>query len=400
MRKGSNYRWMALALVLALGGLWGVAQAEEEGVPPAPEPTLAPSPVAPLPPAGSPACAPCTVPIGVSPGCCVPDCCPPTACVLPEYPLPWLYARTGFLALRRDANEHITFATLGSTGEGVLSTADVESPFKAGGEITVGLAIAPTYYVEFDYFGLGTWSRSAAVRDGSISTTYGSGDLMSPFGGFGATPNPDFDYNNYAAVTYRSQLDNYEINLRHQLPMPTIPMRSSFLFGGRAMRIDDSLLYETESVSHDPDITRDISNSILSRTHNRLVGLQVGGLFEFHCDPGWWVNLDLKGGICQNRIHQYSDYVTTGGSEPGLYQFSRAEDQTSFVGEVGLSLLYEFGPSVTADVGYRAIWVTGLALGADNLQTDPGMLMDGPLTLNADRTAVFHGPHAGLTVRF
>lgn len=388
-------------MVLVLGTVGTVRAAQGDDAPLPNGETLPAAQAVPAPvvaPAPAPACPPCTVPLAVSAGCCVPDNCPPTDCPLPEYPLPCFYARFGVLGLKRDTGEHVDFATLGTPDQVVLSTGDVRFPFQGGGEILLGMAIAPTYYLESSYFGLSSWNQTAAVRnsDANALVPAGEGNLMSPFGGFGDTPDADYDYNNYAAVAYHSQLENYELNLRHQLPMPSIGLRSSFLFGGRGMRIDDGLLYETDS-------DRGVSNSLLTQTRNRLLGLQIGGLFEFHVDPGWWINLDLKGAICQNKIDLDTTYTNVGGTSavtPGTYRNGRDESQTSFVGDIGLSLVYEFGRAVTADVGYRAIWVTGLATGADNLPTDVNLAMLGPPTLHDDRTAVYHGPRAGLTVRF
>ncbi len=347
------------------------------------------------------------LPVGPTTRCCMTRNCPPPCCPLPECPPPTLYARFRGMALMRDADEHVDFAALGITAEGespdiVLNTNSVKFPFSGGGEILLGWMIVPSHSIEFSYFGLSSWNRSAAVRDNTANDVGGFGDLFSPFGAFGntfaGTPLEQFDYNDLAAVEYRSRLNNFELNLRHQLPIPPIGLRTSFLFGGRAMQLDDDLQYRTTSDMPTLSGTR---NTILTQTRNRLLGVQVGGLFEFHVDPGWWINFGMKGAICQNKIDLYSRYQAesgTGGTQ--TYFHSRSEGQTSFVGDLDLSLIYECSRCMTAEVGYRAIWITGLALGAENLQTNPELLTLGPLALDDKGQAVYHGPHVGVTVRW
>lgn len=303
----------------------------------------------------------------------------------------------------RDGGRTIPFASLGElipggTTDIVLSSNDVEFPFQGGGEVTAGWAIVPTYYLEFTYFELTTWNESAAYRDMTANSVGGNGTLFSPFGDFGATPLEQFDYNNYAYVRYRSNLNDYELNLRHELIAPPSGLRASVLFGGRAMRIYEALEYETMS---DIPALGGTSNEISTSTRNRLLGAQIGGLFEFHVDPHWWVNFEMKGGICQNKIGL--DSVYTGASGAGgsaTYRHRRDDSNTSFVGELVLSFLYEYNEHLTCEVGYRALWITGLALATENLETNPGLLVLGPLNINDKSDEVYHGPHAGLTFRY
>jgi hypothetical protein len=106
----------------------------------------------------------------------------------------------------------------------------------------------------------------------------------------------------------------------------------------------------------------------------------------------------MKGGICQNDIDLHTVYTPDSAAIP--YTQRRDEKQTSFVGELNLALVYEFGPCLTAEVGYRALWITGLALGAENFQTNPDLLTLGDPALNDEGQVVYHGPHVGLTARW
>ena len=328
--------------------------------------------------------------------CAKPPGCPPPCDPLPEYPPPTWYVRLQALILKRDADRDVVFATLGDPNAVALDTDDLDFPFQGGGEIFVGRMIVPTHYLEFSYFGINSWDETAAVRDESFNALGGSGNLYSPFGDFGADPISDFDYNNFASVAYESRLNNFEVNCRHDLPMPPIGLNTSFLFGGRAMLIEEDLDYLTRAAAL-ADILPARTNRIGTGTENRLLGLQIGGLFEFHIEPCWWIDFEILGAICQNEITLDSRYQR---DDVLVADFRRDDSQTAFVGDLSLSLVYECSRWLTTEIGYRALWITGLALAAENLQTDPEILTLGPPQLVDDGEVVYHGPHVGVTVRW
>ncbi len=80
------------------------------------------------------------------------------------------------------------------------------------------------------------------------------------------------------------------------------------------------------------------------------------------------------------------------------YLTSARQDHTLFVGETSLNLVYQFSERVTTFAGYQAIWIDGLALASENLQTNPEILRYGPGQLNHSGNVVYHGPHVGLTI--
>lgn len=344
---------------------------------------------------------PCPNPAAEYPSrCAKPPGCPPPCDPLPEYPPPTWYVRVEALMLKRDADRDVVFATLGNPNNVALDTDDLDFPFQGGGEIFVGRMIVPTHYLEFSYFGINSWDEEAAVRDESFNALGGSGNLLSPFGDFGADPISDFDYNNFVSVAYESRMNNFEVNCRHDLPMPPIGLNTSFLFGGRAMLIEEDLDYLTRAAAL-ANVLPARTNQIETRTDNRLLGLQIGGLFEFHIEPCWWIDFKIMGAICQNEINLDSRYQRSDSlGNVATFVHARDDSQTAFVGDLSLSLVYECSRWLTTEIGYRALWITGLALAAENLQTDPEILTLGPPQLVDDGELVYHGPHVGITVRW
>ncbi len=333
-----------------------------------------------------------------------PPGCPPACEPLPEFPPPRWYGRVKFMALRRDADREVAFAawdddlTDEDPAQVALSTRNLDFPYQGGGEALIGYLIVPTYYLEFSYFGVNSWDELAAVRDDTPNAIGGTGSLFSPFGDFGQDPLIEFDYNHFASLGYESRLNNFELNLRHDLPMPPIRLNTSFLFGGVSMLIDEDLRYVTEANVPNPLGGR---NQIDTSTDNRLLGLQVGGLFQFHIEPRWWIDFRAEGAICQNKISL--DSVYTNVDEVGntaTYITAREASQTAFVGDLALSLICDYSQYFTARIGYRALWMTGLALAAENFPSDPGLLKLGPPKVVDDGEVVYHGPHVGITVRW
>ena len=105
--------------------------------------------------------------------------------------------------------------------------------------------------------------------------------------------------------------------------------------------------------------------------------------------------------LAQNKIDLDSAYThidENGASH--VYVHSNDDSQTAFVGDLSLSLIYECSCNLTCEVGYRALWVTGLALAAENLQTNPEILRLGPPQIDDEGEIVYHGPHVGVTVRW
>jgi hypothetical protein len=82
------------------------------------------------------------------------------------------------------------------------------------------------------------------------------------------------------------------------------------------------------------------------------------------------------------------------------YSNSSGHADTAFVGDLDLSAIWECSRHLSVEIGYQAIWISGLALGAENFQTDVTLLTLGPPELKDDGTAVYHGPHVGVTVRW
>ncbi len=312
---------------------------------------------------------------------------------------PVWYGKVEMLALFRDSKDEFNFATLGPGGPAALGTGDFRSEFSAGLRALVGVSLGSWYRVEFSYFGSHSWDDSVAVRNLDLNEEGGFGDLYSPFTDFG---DPDgvvgLDYNDFASMRFSSRLNNGEVNLRRRILMRPGDYEASFLVGGRYMQIGEQFDYLTESTTPGPAVS---SNFLAVDTDNQMIGVQVGLLSQFLIQPRCWIDFEMKGGIFQNRAKLDRSFTVNDG-RGGVDAATGADDidRTSFVGDLSLQCNYQFAPSWTFFAGYNALWVTGLALGANNFETDPNMLLTGPTLINHSGQMVYHGPNIGLVLSY
>lgn len=269
------------------------------------------------------------------------------------------YCRIEGLALRRDVHRATDFATVNDADTLMLSTRDLDKPFKAGPSILLGHTFNDSVYqVEFSYFTLTNWDDAAAVRDATINTYGLPGNLFSPFSDFSRnTPVFGFDYNDEVSIHEFSYMQNGELNLVRLLPMPPERLTAAFIIGARHMMIRERFDYFSHTITvDDTGVPGDISNTVNVRTRNELWGAQIGGRFEFYCEQKWWINTELKGAICNNSAGQTTGFTQTIDQVPsGPFTFARGQNATSFIGDIAVTAICRPTPWLTARVGYQAI---------------------------------------------
>ncbi len=174
--------------------------------------------------------------------------------------------------------------------------------------------------------------------------------------------------------------------------MPASELGAYMLYGVRFIDLRERFEYRTESASPGPGGSL---NAIDVETDNDLIGFQLGSILEWRIEERGWITVELKGVVAHNEAAQ-----ATTGSLSGLattLDATRGESRTAFVGDLSVSVLYQFTPRLLGRVGYQSIWVDGVALASENLEGDADLLTLGPPQLVHDGSLVYHGPFAGLT---
>ncbi len=355
------------------------------------------------------------------------DCCLTTIPALPavfavchEPGVPAWYFKLQGLALRRDASGDQAFAALVArvwdevfpaapadpywAFTDILTKYNLDFGYQGGGRALVGRTLGNCHAFEVSGFGVTDWNEMGAVADntefvqevdadGNPTLTFPA-SLFSPFSDFGDPPIEGVDYNHLVDVTYSSRLDNIEWNLRRWILADPCRLQASVLVGGRYMNIGESFYYHSES-----DVpVADVTNTATTQTDNSMVGVQIGAAFEFHVDPGWWIDCEIKGAAFNNRASQNTVYVNENSAYAGTYTPSREVDTSAFALDLRLTATCQVTPRLAVCGGYQALWVDGLALASENL-FGPGidLLASGPATLIDTGKVVYHGPHLGVT---
>jgi len=293
---------------------------------------------------------------------------------------PCWYCRTDAVFLKRDVRHSAAFAAIDDAV--VFTATDLDQPFKGGAEFVIGHAFSDVFSLEASYFGLAHWDETGSVRDAG-------GQLDSPFTSFGNSLDPNaslFDSKYRVDVHESSRMDNGELNLLCVLPTPPGYMTTSFIVGLRYMRIGEQFDYLSYDASN-PAV------NVQTVTKNELWGPQIGGLFEVYARNRFWVNFEMKGAICNNASSQRTVAVVTSLPDNNS---ERSGNSTSFVADFSLTAVCRLTPHVTTRFGYQAIWVSDLAIAAENFSPDSQTLVNGPDWLNRHGDVLYHGPHAGL----
>jgi len=151
-----------------------------------------------------------------------------------------------------------------------------------------------------------------------------------------------------------SSLQSAEVNRR----FPT-DGRLGWLMGFRWVEWNDSLGLETVT---QPEGFPAFSNSYLSRTSNDLYGMQIGAdSILYGLGRAFRVEGIGKAGVYYNDARQSSRFATTAGDGETL-AVSTGAGRAAFVGELGVTGVYDITERLSLRAGYAIFWLGGLAL--------------------------------------
>lgn len=151
-----------------------------------------------------------------------------------------------------------------------------------------------------------------------------------------------------------SSLQSAEVNRR----FPT-DGRLGWLAGFRWVEWNDSLGLETVTV---PEGFDPFTNNYLSRTSNDLYGMQIGADSILYGLGGpFRIEGIGKAGVYYNDARQSSRFSTTAGQGETL-AVATSTARAAFVGEVGLTGVYDITERISLRAGYAIFWLGGLAL--------------------------------------
>jgi len=340
-----------------------------------------------------------------APGMLAASCCPRAGCDPGWFPIgritcaspphEFWYGELTATGLKRDTDPTGgPIATLDTADNVVLYARDAWPDFRAGAMVRLGRMFTPRWAIEYSYLGTGTWQADAAVGDQTANALGGLGNLFSPFGDFGDAPVEDFDYNELVSIHGSTDLASFELSLRNRLSMPTEPLQVSVFYGIRYIDLGERFDYYSQT---QVPLPTGATQWVDVRIQNDLFGAQLGTLLEWHIEPQWWLDARLAAGLYNNRAMQRTVYCET-GDHPGENVLEKHGERGSVGAEVSLALAYYPRPNLGAQFGYHFLWLDRVALAAENFETDPILLREGPAQLDSEGTIMFHGPFLGVTL--
>jgi hypothetical protein len=234
----------------------------------------------------------------------------------------------------------------GAPGGEALNASDFQSGMAAGPRFTLFRHTGDMGAIEFNYLRVQSFTASRALPQDELGyyDTYPRGlyccDTFIP--------------RSNVSGSLGSSLQSAEVNRR----FPT-DGRLGWLAGFRWVEWNDSLGLETVTV---PEGFDPFTNSYLSRTSNDLYGMQVGADSILYGLGGpFRIEGIGKAGVYYNDARQSSRFATTAGAGETL-AVSTSTARAAFVGEVGLTSVYDITERISVRAGYAIFWLGGLAL--------------------------------------
>jgi hypothetical protein len=296
--------------------------------------------------------------------------CDPVGCrqgFVAHRPSAW-YVTADFLPLTYDLNHDVELARFGTAGPTALSTSDLDVEFDSGMRLTVGRTLGDCYQVEGVYQGNYSWDDVA-----SVTRPAGTQDFSHLLNAFTTATGTE------ASTSVFSEMQTAEVNFRTWLDLPPGPFDVQLLVGARYMQIDEDFRFAIDSLASDVRVL----------TENELWGVQLGVDLKWLVHPRVFLDFDAKGAICHNDASVTAEFNTTD---------SAVGERTSFIGDLLLTANWQMTPSWSIRAGYQALFVNGIAIGPDNLQSNTAALQGGnAVQLNDRGEVVYHGPVLGVT---
>jgi hypothetical protein len=296
---------------------------------------------------------------------CVSDC----FCCCDQWTI---VAETMFLR-RSDAGAGALFRDQ-NTGDVVVGRDNLEFDHVAVPRLQLIRQYASCWGWDINFFGTDAWD-STTTFGGDISPV-----LEGPGITFGSTaPGTVF------RADYGTELYSLEANLRHRCHECV-----TFLAGFRWMELGDTL--------HTYSIAPTFTDFYTLDTTNHLYGFQIGAdATLYQSSDRFRIDSIVRAGIMGNHIDYTASAPVLGVPGTTSHLFTE-ESGTAFVGELGVRAVYGLTSTLSVFGGYQALWLDGVALAPDQLDTTSLVT---PIGASIDTgTVFFHGATVGLQATF
>ncbi len=284
--------------------------------------------------------------------CC---CCPPLWTV-----------KAGIVYLDRAAPRPAVLVEDTVTGDPIANAQNFNFNWNAGLDISAIRSLGDgTNAFELRYFGIDGWRATQNFTTSAIWNF----PTDPPLFGLGVA--------NIDSV-YTSRLYSTEANLRHRSSD-----RLSWLIGFRWVQVHENLDFNADFGGNQAVIN--------DNTDNNLYGGQIGIDWRVF-DRGGPFKIDsvFKAGIFGNSADNTFGVTQAIGPAFGAGQ---SKGQVAFVGEIGLTGVYQWTDHIAVRGGYQVLWVEGIAVASDQLTAVDVLNASG---INTTGGIFYHGALASI----
>jgi hypothetical protein len=336
------------------------------------------------------------------------------------------YGYVGGLVMTRDRSNHFwtTFETGNNANQLMYFP---ESQWGGGFETTIGYmwcgsgggcggctsgcadACGPSYRhgLQFTYWGLwdleGEDSRRSETDSLSTPIDTGFVDIPTP----GLPAGAFFDNAREHRLRRENEFHNAEINLVDYVTTShNGNVQFQWLLGARYFKFDEFLQFASVSGGNEFGSGGGVNEAYLDLdVENNLYGGQIGGRADWRFHPRWRTFVGTKLGLFANdidfdtRLYRGDGATATFATTGNAFDLHAHKTDVSMLAQLDLGLAWDFSRHWSANVGYRAVGITGLALADDQI---PAFLAaEGDWTdIDSNGSMILHGGFAGLEFRY
>lgn len=292
------------------------------------------------------------------------DCCGPLWTV---------YADAIFLHRSTPRNAALITDSFAPGGNELLNAADFKFDTEAG--FRLGLVrhnvLDTGWDLEAIYFGIDGWRATTGVVNSPAGAV---AQFVSPLG--------NTAYASDVWASYRSELHNVEVNGRKQ-----VRDWLSILGGFRYLELNENGLSLFQDIGPGLNLV-----NVSTGATNHLMGFQLGADSRILSRGRLELDCVLKAGIYNNKAKNRA-FISQSAS-PTTFASTASDNHTAFVGEIGLTGLYQLDRGWAIRGGYQLLWIEGVALASDQIAvSDPGV---GTATVDTSGSPFYHGAFVGL----
>lgn len=277
--------------------------------------------------------------------------------------------RVNALFLNRRPPRSNIVLTETATGKTLLNTSENDPSWAGGVETNLFINFSDATTFEFDWFQVDDWfdRQSVAFAPTAVDQV--------PF------------LVTDAFVSVSTRVRNMEFNLREKVYDGV-----TILGGFRYIDLNDNqgVHYQNKPFGASEVIVTDVAN--------RLYGFQIGTQLDLWTTETFELSTWGKVGVYGNAASNSTGIFST---IPANAQNIRAQDgKTAFAGEFGVRATRHFGEYASVFVGYRLLYLDGIALAGGQYAGTLKYLDNGVPTIRMGDSMLFQGIEAGLAFHF